>query len=252
MTHPPKFKILCLGDTCIDEYYYGTCDRLSPEAPVPVLKITKLIAKGGMVANVVDNLTAFDCEVTCIAGNNTSVKKRYIDDRSKQHIVRVDDDILSDCISIDHLILYSYDAIVISDYNKGAIEYDTIQLLRKMYNGPIFVDTKKPDLAKFEGCYVKINESEFNASISSCSTTIVTLGDKGARYKSILYSCSTTEVIDVCGAGDTFLAALTVKFLQTLSMPTAIAFANKCSAITVEHQGVYALTTTDIASIENE
>jgi sugar/nucleoside kinase (ribokinase family) len=47
-------------------------------------------------------------------------------------------------------------------------------------------------------------------------------------------------VTDVCGAGDTFLAALAYQFLVTNSMPDAVKFANKAAAITVQHVGVYA------------
>jgi len=48
------------------------------------------------------------------------------------------------------------------------------------------------------------------------------------------------DVTDVCGAGDTFLAALVYKFLETKHMPDAIKFANQAAAVTVQHVGVYA------------
>jgi hypothetical protein len=81
-----------IGDSCIDEYYYGSCDRLNPEAPVPVLKITRWSSSAGMAANVKSNLEAFGCDVDFMTGGKKSIKRRYIDDRSKQHIVRVDED----------------------------------------------------------------------------------------------------------------------------------------------------------------
>lgn len=248
--HP--FKILLLGDSCIDEYYYGTCDRLNPEAPVPVLNITRSVVKQGMAANVRDNLAAFGCLVTFITTDQLSVKKRYIDERSKQHIVRVDQDAASSPVDIMGVNLSEYAAIVISDYNKGAIDYATIETVRDNYTGPIFVDTKKTDLARLAGCYVKINEKEYAARTSTCNKLIVTLGDRGAQYNNTVYPCAPTEVTDVCGAGDTFLAALTVKYLQSNCMAQAIEFANRCSAITVGHQGVYALTSTDIQGIDHE
>lgn len=244
-----QFKILLIGDSCVDEYYYGSCDRLNPEAPVPVLNITRSDIKQGMAANVNDNLTAFNCSVTFIAGNRKSIKKRFIDDRSKQHIVRVDEDRISDPIDINSLYLEYYDAIVISDYNKGTIQYDTITKIKSSYKGPVFVDTKKTDLRRLNGCFVKINETEYNARTSDCDDLIVTLGPRGARYNNSIYVSDKTEVIDVCGAGDTFLSALAFKYLQSDSIVDAIQFANKCSAITVGHRGVYSLTNADISAI---
>lgn len=245
-----KFKILLIGDSCLDEYYYGTCDRLNPEAPVPVLKILRHESKPGMAANVRDNLLSFDCEVDFITSEEKSIKKRYIDERSKQHIVRVDEDCTVTPFVLPVGVTFNkYDAVVISDYDKGFMTYDNIEAIRNCYSGPIFLDTKKRDLEKFEECFVKINEQEYRQSISKCSNLIVTLGSQGARYLDYVYPSVPTEVIDVCGAGDTFLAALTYQFLETCSMSKAIEFANRCAAITVQHRGVYALTAADLASI---
>lgn len=246
-----KFKILLIGDSCIDEYYYGTCDRLNPEAPVPVLKITYWKSALGMAANVKSNLEAFDLNVDFMTGGKKSIKRRYIDERSKQHIVRVDEDNISPSFNplLKSLAYNQYDAIVISDYNKGFITYDNIQIIKEEYKGPIFVDSKKPDLNKFEGCFVKVNEQEFGKAISTCQDLIVTLGSKGARYKDKIYPTREANMIDVCGAGDTFLAALTYKFLISKDIEEAIKYANQCASISVEHRGVYTLTKQDIESI---
>lgn len=210
-----------------------------------------------MAENVKQNLLAFGCEVEFITGSNCSVKKRYIDSRSKQHIVRVDEDKFNDpfvCPTAD--VLEKFDGIVISDYCKGLLTYDNLDEIRKQYQGPIFMDTKKPDLARFYGFFVKINESEYKNRYSTNGDLIVTLGNRGAMYKTgrdykyeTIYPCPQVEVIDVCGAGDTFLAAFSYQYLKSQDISTAIKFANQCSAITVQHRGVYALTQTDIDSI---
>jgi bifunctional ADP-heptose synthase (sugar kinase/adenylyltransferase) len=254
-----KFKILLVGDSCIDEYYYGTCDRLNPEAPVPVLKITHFNIKYGMAANVKDNLKAFDCDIDFMTGNKKSIKRRYIDERSKQHIVRVDEDKNSSPFNpnLKSLNFNQYNAIVISDYNKGFVTYENIKDLILEFKGPIFIDSKKQDLNKFNGCYVKINETEYKNRSSDPNNLIVTLGDKGSIYYTknpdteTFFSTTTVDVVDVCGAGDTFLAALTYYFLKTTSIKSAIIYANKCAAITVQHRGVYSLTKQDILNIEN-
>jgi D-beta-D-heptose 7-phosphate kinase/D-beta-D-heptose 1-phosphate adenosyltransferase len=252
---PTKYKILLIGDSCIDEYYYGTCDRLNPEAPVPVLKITRSSTSLGMAANVKSNLESFGCDIDFMTGGKKSIKRRYIDERSKQHIVRVDEDYNSTPFNPyqSSLAFIQYDAIVISDYNKGFITYDNIQAIREQYNGPIFIDSKKNDLIRFEGCYMKINENEYKQTISQCSNLIVTLGERGAQYKDKLYPTQKVEVVDVCGAGDTFLAALSYYYLKNnRSIESAIIYANKCSAIAVQHRGVYSLTKQDIDVIEND
>jgi D-beta-D-heptose 7-phosphate kinase/D-beta-D-heptose 1-phosphate adenosyltransferase len=241
-----------IGDSCIDEYYYGTCERLNPEAPVPILKITNWSVKQGMAANVKNNLEAFNCDIDFMTSGKKSIKRRYIDDRSKQHIVRVDEDKISTPFNpeLKSLAFNQYDAIVISDYNKGFITYDNVKAIRTIFRGPIFIDSKKTDLQKFEGCYVKINELESNQILSTCENLIVTLGANGAKYKNKLFPTDTVEVIDVCGAGDTFLAALSYFYLLTKSIESAIIYANKCASISVQHRGVYTLTKEDLESIK--
>jgi len=244
-----KFKVLLVGDNCVDIYRYGTVDRISPEAPVPIFKLSYEEQKPGMAANVCANLEAFGVEVSACLGLN-SEKTRLIDIRSRQHIVRIDNDVISEPIEFESIgELDFYDAVVISDYNKGWISYQLVKDIRKNYLGPIFVDSKKPDLQQFNGCFVKINEKEYSESVTQVSNMIVTLGSGGARYHDQLYTVDKVEVVDVCGAGDTFLAALVFQYLNTNNIEDAIHFANLAGAISVQHSGVYTLTKQDIESI---
>ena len=235
-----QYKILLIGDNCIDVYQYGTVDRISPEAPVPVFKFSHEESRPGMAGNVYNNLVALGCNVYAVYGE-TSTKTRLIDTRSKQQIVRIDNDIHSTSANITYK-LDNYDAIVISDYNKGTVSYELIESLRKDYRGPIFVDTKKTDLARLEGCIVKINSLEFSQIKTKCSNMIVTLGPDGAECNGQRFSAPRVEVSDVCGAGDTFLSALTYRYVNTGSIEQAIKFAITASAVTVQHLGVYAPT----------
>ncbi len=248
-----SFKVLLIGDSCIDEYHYGNVERLSPEAPVPILQITRTETKPGMSANVKDNLEAFGVDVDFMTGGSKSIKKRFIDERSKQHIIRVDEDKKSKPFNAyqSSLAYNQYDAIVISDYDKGFITYENIQAVREQYSGPIFVDSKKRDLARLEGCYVKVNELERSLATSICSNLITTLGSKGAEFNDKIYPAPSVEVVDVCGAGDTFLAGLTYSYLKTKNIENSIEFAISASAISVQHSGVYSLTNSDISCINN-
>lgn len=248
-----RLKILLIGDDCLDVYKYGKVDRLSPEAPVPVFVPEYEIKTPGMAANVKRNLEAFGCEVNYLHGI-MSLKTRLIESRSKQHIVRIDNDLISEPFDIDETFDYEtfdfdYDAIVISDYNKGFVSYEMVEKLINSYSGPIIIDTKKTDLKRFEGAIIKINELEYSRLISEPTDLIVTLGDRGARWDNKIIPGSKVEVVDVCGAGDTFLATFTHRYLKTNSFVDAIVKANKASAYTVQHTTTYCLTETEINTL---
>lgn len=228
-----------LGDTCVDQYVYGTIDRLSPEAPVPVFVPEKEETRKGMAGNVEENLKSLGCMVDLLTLKG-SVKTRFIDIRSNQHIMRLDQDASGGPIALDTLIPPIYDAVVISDYNKGCISYELVEEILQQFKGPVFIDTKKTDLARFEGAFVKINSLESTLAKTLPSEYIITLGKLGAKYKDNIYASPSVEVADVCGAGDTFLAALVYEYLNTNSMLRAIDFANRAASVTVKHMGVYA------------
>jgi D-beta-D-heptose 7-phosphate kinase/D-beta-D-heptose 1-phosphate adenosyltransferase len=235
-----SFKILLVGDNCIDVYQYGTVDRISPEAPVPIFKYSHKEQRAGMAGNVNNNLKALGCSVDYLH-SETSMKTRLIDSRSKQQMIRIDDDINATPLTFDTDIPNVYDAVVVSDYNKGTVSYNLIEELIAL-NIPIFIDTKKTDLERFQGAWVKINELEYSKIKSECSGLIVTRGSKGASavHHDITVPAPAVEVVDVTGAGDTFLAALAYQFLITKDIKLAMEFANKAAGITVQHLGCYA------------
>ena len=246
-------KVLVVGELCRDETYYCNVSRLSPEAPVPVADLVWKSSADGMAGNVNANLKAFGVDTTFIHQSLRQHinKTRYVDMKSGQHLMRAD----STHPNITPLEVSSiqdvsdYDAIVVSDYNKGFITYENVHQLRTLFNGPILIDSKKEDLAQFEGCIVKINELEYQKAKSVPRSTIVTLGSKGARYNGTTYPSDQVEMFDVCGAGDTFLAGLTYKMLQGAPIGPCIEFANKCAGIAVQHRGTYTLKQQDIDSI---
>lgn len=245
---PKKFKILLIGDDCNDVYEYGTIERISPEAPVPIFKFNYREERRGMAGNVCNNLLKLGCSVT-YAHKSPSVKTRLIDIKSKQHIVRIDADDQSEAIRLDELDIDGCDAIVISDYNKGAVSYDLVEQLRKITLVPIFVDSKKTDLSRFEGCFVKINSLEYSLAKTVPTELIVTMSGDGVQYKNTTYYTPKIEVVDVTGAGDTFLAALCYEYLNTQNIGKAIEFAILASIVTVQHNGVYAPTHEEIRCV---
>jgi D-beta-D-heptose 7-phosphate kinase/D-beta-D-heptose 1-phosphate adenosyltransferase len=216
---------------------------LSPEAPVPVVKIVETFSLPGMSANVHLNLKNLNIDADFIYNDTPITKTRFIDKRSGQHLLRVDDE--------DNVVPWSgktpspletYDAIVISDYNKGFLTYEHIEHIIGAVTCPVFIDTKKKDLSRFSAnwSYIKINETEYKNRYSIPNNLIITLGDRGAQFKDIIYPTSPVEVMDVCGCGDTFLASLTAQYLFTKDIEKAIIFANVAAGITVQHRGNYA------------
>lgn len=240
MQQQKQLNILLIGDDCLDVYQYGSVERLSPEAPVPVFKLLEEKTLPGMAGNVYRNLINLGCNVQYLH-NLTSKKIRIIDKKSGQHLLRIDDDVISEPITFETNIPPIYDAIVISDYNKGTVSYD---LIREMIDTgiPVFVDTKKTDLESLGGAFFKLNSDEY-AKLKShppIDKLIVTMGKHGAMWNQRTYDAPEIEVVDVCGAGDTFLAAFVYQYLQTNNIDKSIAFAIKSASITVQHTGVYA------------
>jgi D-beta-D-heptose 7-phosphate kinase/D-beta-D-heptose 1-phosphate adenosyltransferase len=242
-----SFRILLIGDNCLDVYQYGTVDRISPEAPVPIFKYSHKEQRAGMAGNVNNNLQALGCSVNYLH-SETSMKTRLIDSRSKQQMIRIDDDVKATSIKFDTAIPDVYDAVVISDYDKGTVTYELMEEVISTVKCPVFIDTKKTDLQRLQGAWVKINELEYSRITSECSGLIVTKGSKGAEviHHNLTVTAPRVEVADVTGAGDTFLSALAYCYVNTGSIEQSVQFAVHASAITVQHLGVYAPTLQEI------
>lgn len=234
-----SLKVLLIGDSCIDEYQYGICNRLSPEVPVPILELKRIEQKNGMASNVKDNLESLGVHVVSFLSKN-SKKIRYIDEKSNYHLLRIDNDVKSEPLKINTDFPKNVDAIVISDYNKGFVSYELIEeLIKKYKKTPIYIDTKKQDLQKFNGCFVKINESEYKNKISNTDNIIVTFGGSHVMFRNKIYTVPRIKAFDPCGAGDTFLASFVFCHLLTKNIDVAIEFAIRASTITVQHIGTY-------------
>jgi D-beta-D-heptose 7-phosphate kinase/D-beta-D-heptose 1-phosphate adenosyltransferase len=249
-------KVLVIGDGCKDVFQYGKCERLSPEAPVPVFKPTNSKENGGMAVNVYNNLMALgvDCDIHTYSGIS---KTRYIDEVSNQMLLRIDehDQIFVGVNIYERQMAFDYsqyDAIVISDYDKGFLSEEVIKHIA-ISNPLTFMDTKKKigNWATFIK-YIKINKKEFDQNenyltLHFPNETIVTLGADGAKrhyredgHGKIQYYPNVNEhpVRDLTGAGDTFLAGLVAGYLEKNNIDDAIIFANKCAAWAVTQKGV--------------
>lgn len=240
-------SILVIGDSCIDVFVYGKCERLCPDAPVPILVPTKIVENGGMAMNVYDNVRSIFENVDIITNKKIITKTRYVDQKTNQMMVRVDSEnsLLDRIENIEKIPFDKYEIIIISDYCKGFLEKDDIEFICNNHEN-VFIDTKKI-LGDYclNAKFIKINELEYSNNINAginmdkfFNNLIVTLGDKGCKFKNKIYSVEKVDIKDMTGAGDTFISTLAVKFLKNKNYEESIKFANKCSTIIVQHKGV--------------
>ena len=247
MPQQKQLKVLLIGDSCTDEYVYGSCERLNPEAPVPILKYSRKEIKKGMAWNVRENIESFGIEVYMITNQETITKTRYIDEKYNQQILRVDNE--PDLKPMNYnLPDEHFDALVISDYDKGFLSNEKVFELVEWFDGPVFIDSKKTKLPK-ESCFVKINDLEFSKLDNPADNLIITRGSKGAEYQGKLYPGEKVDIFDAVGAGDTFLSAMVYFYLKYGKIEEAIPYANKAAAIAVSNFGTYILTKEDVNEI---
>ena len=243
-------KVLLIGDSCEDRYFYGDVKRLNPEAPVPILEYKRGVTSKGMVWNVRENLISFGVEVYISTHQEKIIKTRYIDEKSNQQILRSDEepDITPLPYEFPDEWKSAYDALVISDYDKGFITQPKLFELSNWFEGPVFIDTKKICIPG--NAFIKVNESEFKKITHFIpDNMIITKGGEGTEYQGKLYPAEKVNVFDVVGAGDTFLAALTYGYLKYGTIEKAIPLANKAAAVAVSHRGTYVLTEEDVTTI---
>jgi hypothetical protein len=240
-------KVLIIGEVCMDRFVYCHIDRLSPEAPVPVLKPIEIVENLGMAGNVAENVKYINQNVHITNWNQSNIitKTRYVEKKSNHMFIRVDDGELSVCeqiANIDDTKIKESDIVIVSDYNKGFLSLEDIKYIGELSKISI-LDSKKilSDDVISKYTFVKLNKNEYisNSHLKSKKNIIVTLGSDGAMINDTIYkSPSPAETIDVSGAGDTFVASFILKYFETGNMETSIKFANKLSAIVVNKRGV--------------
>ena len=244
-------KILVIGDGCNDMFRYGRCERLSPEAPVPIFLPIRDTVNGGMALNVADNIESLGVKCDLITNDIRPMKTRLVDEVSNQIIVRIDEnDKIKEIIAkdFDNIDFSQYDAVVISDYDKGFLSDTAIRLITERHN-LVFMDTKKKLDSWANGVKViKLNEKEFNENYEWLlhhvdGDVIMTRGKDGAvlNFSQEFPIEDEHPVRDLSGAGDTFLAGLVVKYLEKNNIEEAIRFANKCASWVVTQKGVVAV-----------
>lgn len=198
-----------------------------------------------MAKNVERNIRAIykHCSLVTNTGWKSLIKTRYVHESSNHTFLRVDTEPQVKRINVRKVPLKTYDIIAISDYDKGFLTEDDIEYICG-HHDTVFIDTKKV-LGPWvrQAAFIKINGTEYEYSKrvitpALAKKIICTRGGLGAEYQGTRYPVKKVEVRDLAGAGDSFFAALLVRYAQTDDIHEAIRFANECASEVVRHRGV--------------
>ena len=303
-----NLKVACVGDLMVDRYVYGEVSRISPEAPIPVLRAQRTVSMPGGVGNVSRNISALGAisRLGAIIGNDpegvaltalvaadsgiedalsrpenvsTIVKTRYV--AAGQQLLRLDDEAGLHPAYNQNAAFDGVQAILLSDYAKGAIDGTTIEmaLAAAKTNGvPVIVDPKGRDFARYGAVdLIKPNASELSGATglpvdtdeqveialralldhTTAKAVIVTRAGKGmslARRDGPVahFPGRAREVFDVSGAGDTCLASLGLALAAGLTLEQAVQFAILASGVVVGKSGTAVVTPTELVDAERD
>jgi D-glycero-beta-D-manno-heptose-7-phosphate kinase len=189
-------RVLVVGDVMLDRYWIGDVERISPEAPVPVVRVGRQEDRPGGAANVARNAAALDAQVSllCVVGADeagtrlgtllrrsrinvqlhrdrgvrTTVKLRVIGGRNQQ-LLRVDfeeppgHEVLASKLKQFSAMLSDADVVILSDYGKGGLAHiaEMIRMARRA-GKPVLVDPKGDDYSRYRGAtLITPNRNEF-------------------------------------------------------------------------------------------
>ena len=249
-------KVLVIGDVIIDKYIYGTSQRLSPEAPVPIVKHLHEVETLGGAGLVYKNLKSLGVDVTLFETEQpSSIKTRVICDG--HYVTRIDDDKHADSTSVLETVelhdFSEYEYVILSDYNKGVLD-ESLEIIKHInrFNCKIIVDPKEHANHYKDAWLVKPNNSEFTKfGFNDWHSNIITTNAGGnviATIDNVDYDIPVedVEVSDVTGAGDCFLAAFVYGLTKQYNYKHCLELAVRGSREAVKHVGTHLLTVTDI------
>jgi len=180
-------RVLVVGDVMLDRYWYGAVDRISPEAPVPVVRVGREEERGGGAANVALNVAALGAQVSLltVVGEDeashkleailaktgvktvfgrdpalkTTVKLRIIG--RQQQLLRLDfentpqNEVLASQTARFEELLGQHDAVLFSDYGKGGLAHVSAMIAKaRAQSKPVLIDPKGSDYSRYQGATV--------------------------------------------------------------------------------------------------
>jgi len=251
-------NVAIVGDSFIDRYCFGEVNRISPEAPVPVLDVKRREVRSGGALNVALNLYGlgispvvftiindgfgkFPFEIVSPVGCIPLEKTRFI--AQNHQLLRVDEPQIyreEDLKRIEYPSFSEFDIIAFVDYDKGVIKGGKATI----------VDTKKKDLSVFNGTQIlKINKKEYSEAVNKVfPKSFITQSENGINYYEnghfiVNEPANAKEIIDVSGAGDTVMAIIIYCLVNKINNPIKIMkLANKAAGIVISKVGTSAVT----------
>ncbi|OGY85720.1 MAG: hypothetical protein A2233_03740 [Candidatus Kerfeldbacteria bacterium RIFOXYA2_FULL_38_24] len=299
-----------IGDIMLDNFIYGDVERISPEAPVPVVKMEKELLVCGGAGNVAINISELKAQVSllgvvgadldgkqlkqilkkkhlkqdgvCTVRDRPTIKKTRIVARGQQ-IVRVDQEenkpldkkITAQLLQQIKKNIANWNAIVISDYNKGVVTQELMAGLQKICQNkkiPLIGDTKPQQHDLFKNVTL-IAPNKHEALLMSNKKTVkqaglalqkklhcavlITQGADGmmlfSKNKITNFPVTQQEVYDVVGAGDTVVSSLALALGAGADLATATIIANHAAGVAVSKIGTATVSTAElITSLKNE
>lgn len=225
--HIENANILVIGDIMLDRYVVGEVERISPEAPVPIVNVTNTYHTLGGCGNVVRNLKSIGATVSCMAvvGDDesgetikgelsrlkvksmmttlqdriTSVKTRIVANHRQTQMLRFDNEEVSNVdvrdLGLTVYNLEKFDIIVISDYAKGIITNDLMWKIKEL-NIPIIVDPKPKNIKLYDDVFmITPNRKEYQTIVDNgdeifATFILKTLGRDGMELED--FTCNRT------------------------------------------------------------
>ncbi len=307
-------RVVVVGDIMLDRYLIGDTERLSPEAPVPVVTVAERHAALGGAANVAANVAAMgarcflvgtvgddgdgatirqelavarleDRFVLTIAGRPTTSKTRIV--ARGQQIVRIDDEVdsllegqdLARLTAAAREALADADALLLEDYNKGALSPALIMAIMEVARRrgiPVVVDPKYRQFFEYAGATVfKPNRRELESALGAAvdlkngnvlpdvltrlkvDNLLVTLGAEGmllvTKDGSLTQIPSIArQIFDVSGAGDTVTAWLGTALAAGATVREAAQLANYAAGVEVGKRGVATVSPEEVLAVYEE
>ena len=304
-------RILIVGDAIIDTYLWGEINRMSPEAPVPVVDVAvnQNDSRLGGAANVALNLKELGAEsILCTVigndnrgiifeqlmqeqglslagmlisnGRKTTTKTRVI--ANNKHQLRIDEEdtypikVENQFFNLIEKLTHNIDAIILQDYNKGVLTENIIEKIISLANSkniPTIVDPKKQNFLSYKNCTLfKPNLKEIKEGLNiaddindfdkiekttsklrdiiSAKAILLTLSNKGiflnSNNGSKLTESTTTNVIDVSGAGDTVVSVAAMCLACNIDFDELAILANIAGGIVCEKVGVVPISNQEL------
>lgn len=279
--------IKIIGDIMLDRWVIGPANRISPEAPVLIIKEEVVTTSPGGAANLAINLSnilndkiqlygavsdGLDsiCIIECLRkyeniqtlfdlNHSMTTTKTRLMDSTGHYLIRLDrEEKYTGELCVDDLIncLNLNDVVLISDYNKGVIQEDTVsRILNKTsyvfvdpkqkashYNGSFLVKPNMNEYEQWNGKFTVKSALKFMKK-NSWTWLVVTDGENGIHVLNKKgeyhqYNATVHEVADVTGAGDTVLAVIAYGYINGMNIPDACKLACHAASRGVERRGV--------------